>query len=751
MMETDRNLTLFKDEAQELLEEMERALLALEDAPHDETLLHRVFRAAHTVKGLAGMVGMDAMVAVTHEVETTFDAIRAGRLSLTHELATLALAAVDHLRTLTQHAGGEPTTTAADSETGGRLAAAFRARAMQAGVTLDEHCMTEDDASAAAGAFATHPEAPSWRFAAPPAGAAGAERQPACFRITLKPRSPETLDDQAGLVDPLDILDSLRALGPCRVRVHPEDVTPLEGLGVPAAEAALAPQLWWDVELCAPDAALPAEDFENAIRDALLFAEETLDVTLAPLDDATPPAPPVRGDFADSADAATSATSATVAASRQDPTAPETAASPLAVQGGEGPGASAPPTSGPPFASCEDRRRADSPTTPIRERRRRAHETLRVEATKLDDLVGLVGELVIAQSRLTQIAEDVGDGGLTGVVEEIDQLVGSLRDATLAMRMLPIGGAFDRFRRLARDLANELGKELQLTTSGEETELDKTVIERLGDPLVHLLRNAIDHGLEPPDERERLGKPRAGTVRLAAEHTAGSVVITIEDDGRGLDRDAIAAKAVERGILTDASRLSDAEVFDVIFHPGFSTAAQVSDVSGRGVGMDVVRRNIEALRGQTLLESEPGRGARVTVRLPLTLAIIDGLEVRVGPERYIIPLSSVEECVELPRASRRRDECILNLRGGIVPYIHLRDWFDAPGEPPAIEQVIITREGGALVGVVVDEVLGQQQTVIKSLGKIYHHLEEISGASVGGDGAMSLILDVAALVKKAQG
>ncbi|GFK95184.1 Chemotaxis protein CheA [Fundidesulfovibrio magnetotacticus] len=372
-------------------------------------------------------------------------------------------------------------------------------------------------------------------------------------------------------------------------------------------------------------------------------------------------------------------------------------------------------------------------------------QSLRVEAAKLDNLVNLVGELVIAQARLTQVASDVGLSSLTAVTEEIERLVGELRDNTLSIRMLPIGTTFSRFRRLVRDLCSELGKDIALEAEGGETELDKTVIEQLGDPLVHLLRNSIDHGIEAPEAREAVGKPRQGRIVLSAKQAGGAVVIRIADDGKGLDPARIREKALERGLIAPDVRLSDQECCQLIFAPGFSTAEKVTSVSGRGVGMDVVKRSIEALRGAVEIDSVPGRGAAVTITLPLTLAIIDGLQVRAADEHYIIPLSMVEECVELADGRHSRGRT-LHIRGEIVPYVRLRETFLLPGEHPGLEQVVITRHENGRTGIAVDEVVGQQQTVIKSLGRLIGRVEGISGATINGDGSMALILDVPQLV-----
>ena len=371
--------------------------------------------------------------------------------------------------------------------------------------------------------------------------------------------------------------------------------------------------------------------------------------------------------------------------------------------------------------------------------------SIRVPAQKLDFLVDLVGELVTAQARLTQFASEQNDARLQAISEEIERLSDELRDNTLGIRMLPIGSTFSRFKRLVRDLSQELGKRIVLETRGEDTELDKTVIERLNDPLVHLLRNSIDHGIEGPEERVAQGKSPEGRIELSAEHSGGEVLIRIIDDGAGINPERIRAKAVEKGIIAADTLMSDKDALMLIFAPGFSTADKVTSVSGRGVGMDVVKRNIDALRGRVSLESVPGQGTTISVRIPLTLAIIDGLQVQVEDSYFIMPLSAVEECVELIRKDRNRAD-LINLRGQMVPYVSLRAGFEIPGQTPEIEQVVVCNSQGRRVGIVVDRVIGEHQTVIKSLGKVYQDVRGISGATIKGDGSMALILDIAALV-----
>ncbi len=370
--------------------------------------------------------------------------------------------------------------------------------------------------------------------------------------------------------------------------------------------------------------------------------------------------------------------------------------------------------------------------------------SLRVPILKLDNLVNLVGELVTSGARLNEIGNNSENEELRSLAEEMDRLVSELRDNALNIRMMPIGSIFSKFNRLVRDLSQQLGKKISFITEGEETELDKTVIEKLNDPLVHLIRNCIDHGIEPAEDRQAAGKPAEGNIRLAAQHSGAHVLIIIEDDGAGMNKEAILSKAVEKGLVSENTQLTDKEIYGLIFQPGFSTAKAVTNVSGRGVGLDVVKKSIEELRGTVEIESAVGRGTTITIKLPLTLAIIDGLQVRVNNENYIIPLAVVNECLifENDGKNNSNNRRLIELRGEMLPYISLREFFNIKGEKPEFEQMAVIENSKGRVGILVDEVVGQYQTVIKSLGKIYQNAEGLSGATILGDGSVALILDI---------
>lgn len=519
-------------------------------------------------------------------------------------------------------------------------------------------------------------------------------------------------------VNPLALLDELRDLGPCTVVAQTDALPTLELL------APLDCCLSWDV-------VLTTEHGRSDIEQVFIFVIDEMDLEI----EAVPPAEErwrlgdilvERNDVAQVA--------VEEAAAAQEPIGS------LLVQAGR--------LSPDKLAAAlgeQQHVRAEAQAS-------RASATVRVPADRLDDLMNRVAELVIAQSKLEQIAGESRDPELNSVAEEIARIALGLRDTTMSVRMQPISALFGRYRRLVRDLSEGLNKEIEFVTFGEETELDKTVIERLGEPLIHLIRNAIDHGIEPASERLELGKPARGRIALSGRHSGAEVIISIQDDGRGLDPDAIRARAESRGLLAPDAAVTDAELFQLIFAPGFSTAERVTSLSGRGVGMDVVKRTIDELRGRIDLESVRGRGALMSLRLPLTLAIIDGLLVRVGQSRYVIPLAAVEECVELSRerevASQNRS--FLNIRNSLVPYLKLRELFGMQTPPDPYQKIVVVSAGEQRVGLVVDEVIGDHQTVIKTLSPLHADVSAFSGATILGDGSVALILEISHLVAEGQ-
>lgn len=384
--------------------------------------------------------------------------------------------------------------------------------------------------------------------------------------------------------------------------------------------------------------------------------------------------------------------------------------------------------------------------TQVSEKKAVEARLIRVQADKLDQLIDLVGELVIAGASANLLATRSGQGDLIETTSVLSRLVENIRDSALQLRMVQIGETFNRFNRVVRDVSKEIGKEIDLIITGAETELDKTVVEKIGDPLMHLVRNCMDHGIEQGAVREAHGKDRRGTVQLNAYHDSGSIVIEVIDDGGGLPRDKIFNKAVEKGLIQPTQALSDQEIINLIWEPGFSTADQVTNLSGRGVGMDVVRRNIQSLRGNCDVASVEGEGTTFTIRLPLTLAIIDGFLVGVGKSAYVIPLDMVIECIEQRDNTADRD--FHNLRGEVLPFVRLREMFEIEGERPVRENIVVVQYAGQKAGIVVDQLMGEFQTVIKPLSSIFRHLRGIGGSTILGTGEVALILDVQALVQR---
>ncbi len=681
---------IFRQEAVDLLAQLEGALLDLEASPDDRSLIDQAFRALHTLKGSGAMFGWDALAAFTHHIESAFELVRSGTLGMTRELVSLSLAAADYIRVLLERP---------------ESAARLRGEALLASI--------RDLTGSVGGHNADTAKPPS-----SPKGAVPISER--VFRIRFHP-SREVL---AVGCNPLLLLDELRGLGTCTVVPITDGVPTLEEM------APTGCYLAWDV-------LLTTKAPRSAIDDVFLFVADQSKLTIddIPIEEGASGGRRIGEILVERGDVAPADIHETLG--RQERLGS------LLVKSGK--------VSEDRVASALGEQRHLREASKARETKA-SGGTIRVPAERLDSLMDQVGELVIAQARLMQVAIADANPLLKAISEDIARLASELRDTTMSIRMLPIGTLFGRFRRVVHDLSHELGKAVELTTAGEETELDKTVIESLNDPLVHLIRNAIDHGIEDAGRRAAAGKTANGRVHLSAVHSGAQVLITIEDDGHGLDRGAIRAKAEERGLLQPGQEVADTELFACIFQAGFSTAAAVTSVSGRGVGMDVVKRTIDGLRGSIEVVSALGQGTAITLKLPLTLAIIDGLLVRVGEERYVVPLSAVEECVELTRLEDIRSDGrnFLNIRGEIVAFIRLRRLFESPGEPELIQKVVIVTLGEARVGLVVDQVIGQHQTVIKSLSRMHRNLEGFSGATILGDGAVALILDIPHLIKFAR-
>jgi two-component system, chemotaxis family, sensor kinase CheA len=666
----------FRVEAMERLQELESSLLELEESPESEELIGQIFRALHTIKGSGAMFGFDEVASFTHEVETVFDMVRNGKMSVEKELIDLTLKAGDLIHNMLD---GKETPERDD------LAAAFKRYLPGAAEAVASHAPKEE------------------------------KKETRTYRIRFRPEP----DLFASGTNPIPLLNELRQLGDATVIAQLDGIPSLEDMN---------PELcytYWDI-------VLTTDKGENSIKDVFIFVEDLAEITIEPAQEGKRLGEIMieKGDV-----------------KKEDIEKVLKEKKPigeLLVEKG--------------LVSKDKVASALAEQTQVKEVKEKrqkddAVSSIRVAADKLDKLVNLVGELVTVQARLTQKSSSEKDPDLTLIAEEVERLTEELRDTTMSIRMLPIGTTFSKFKRLVRDLSSELGKEIDLTTEGGETELDKTVIEKLNDPLVHIIRNSVDHGVESPEIRQSIGKPRQGMVHLSAKHSGAYVLVEITDDGAGLNKERIRAKAVERGLVAPDQDISDKDLYGLIFAAGFSTAKNVTSVSGRGVGMDVVKKTIDSLRGSIEVQSEEGEGTTISLKLPLTLAIIEGLLVEIGTHQFVLPLSAVEECVELTRedVEKTHGRHMANVRGSLIPYMRLREEFGIAGELPELEQIVITEIDRARMGFVVDHVIGQHQTVIKTLGKAYRNVEGISGATILGDGTVALIVDVARLQKMAGG
>jgi len=697
----DNHTQTFIEEAFELLSDLEEALLELEENPGNSELIGRVFRALHTIKGSGAMFGFEDVAHFTHTIETVFDDVREGRLPVTEELVSLTLKARDLIRLMIE-APSDEASLPQDAQT---LIDSFR---RIADGKNPQPTPTQDPNNDSKGKEASSLP----------------QQRPECtFRVRFTPSADIFLTG----TNPLLLLNELNFLGDCRAFANLDGIPHLDDIDPERCYVS------WDI-------ILTTDRGMDAIKDVFIFIDDAsvVDISMIDSEDSSLVEEETKklGEIlVERQDIGTEELARTLSEKKKlgEILVEKGLVSKEKVEA----------------ALIEQEQLRKVKKTPKTEEG--AASSLRVPAEKLDTLVNLVGELVTVQARLTQMASLFNNPELVSIAEEVERLTGDLRDNTLNIRMLPIGTTFGRFKRLVRDLSQELGREVEMTTEGAETELDKTVIERLNDPLVHLIRNSMDHGIEAPDVRESLGKPRAGMLHIAARHSGAYVLIEITDDGAGIDKEAIRRKAVERGLIAADMELQDKEIFSLIFAPGFSTSETVTSVSGRGVGMDVVKRTIDNLRGSVEINSEKGEGTTVTLKLPLTLAIIEGLLVEIDRQFFILPLTIVQECVELSREdvelSHGRD--IANIRGEIVPYIRLRESFAIKGTRPDIEQIVITGVERSRIGLVVDNVIGEHQTVIKSLGKVYRDIEGVSGATILGDGTVALIMDVARLTDAA--
>ncbi|WP_434580738.1 chemotaxis protein CheA [Pseudomonas sp. Z5-35] len=673
----DQAQQTFIVEAREQLQAMEESLLQLENDPGDDDAIGAIFRAAHTIKGSAGLFGLEPIVSFTHIVEDVLDRLREGSVTVDPGLIAVLLKSGDHMLELIDVVANQ----------GSTLQPPALAREMELCQMLQEY---------QAPTLATEPTPTPQTETTEPGEAS-------LWHISLR-FGQEVFRNG---MDPLSFLRYLQTLGDI---VHITTLTD----AMPTVEA-------WDAESCylGFDIEFRSAAGHAAINEVFDFVREDCQIDIVAAQDIEREA---NTGLVANAQAQVDESTAMVTTGELMPDQRKTPRMPAQVSPDK-------------QAVTSDSKGKDG-------------TYVRVNADKLDELINLVGELVIASAGASLLARTCQNDPLQEAALSVSGLVEEILDGALRLRMIPIGETFNRFRRVVRDVSQELGKDIDLIISGAETELDKTVVEKIGDPLMHLLRNAMDHGIETAEARRAVGKPAKGHLHLNAYHDSGSIVLEIADDGAGLNRDRILEKAHERGLIAPGANLTDQEIYNLIFEPGFSTAQAVTNLSGRGVGMDVVKRNITLLRGTVDLDSQPGKGTVVRIRLPLTLAIINGFLVGIGQSTYVIPLDMVQECIELSEDDgvASREQGYLDLRGEVLPLVYLRDHFHHEGPASRRQNVVVVRYAELKAGLVVDDLLGEFQTVIKPLGKLFGALRGISGSTILGSGAVALILDVPALL-----
>jgi two-component system chemotaxis sensor kinase CheA len=725
-MDLDAIQQIFFQECEEGLAGMEAAFATLRDGDDDPETINGVFRAVHSIKGGAGAFGHERLQAYTHQYETLLDLIRNGTLALTPALLDTVMGAFDLLAdhvAAAQNGGDAPSDTAMLD----RLAAAaggeapapeaahapgVEAAAPAIGAPMyEEEVVPEVDLDDLMAMLDGGDMTGGTPVAAPaPDAVAVAPAVAGDWTLDYRPAA-NAFDNGA---EPLLLLRELSLLGAV---VAGCDRTALPGLDALDPDCAY---LAWRL-------ALPGHVAEDDIRAVFEFTDACA-LTLARIGGTAPAVEDEDRDMAGDG-AGVGAGAAATAAAPAPVAAPAPAATPVAPA--------------PPAANDDARVRAPAAV---------AAQTIRVDLDKLDRLVNLVGELVITQAMLAQRLSDAGMGGTTELTD-LEHLTRELQESTMAIRAQPMKTVFSRVPRIIRELEGETGKRVRLEVEGEMTEVDKTVVERIGEPLTHLIRNAVDHGLEMPDVRLAAGKPAEGVVRLSAQHHSGRIVITVSDDGKGIDRVRVRAKAVERGIVAADAVLSDEEIDNLIFAPGFSTAETVSNVSGRGVGMDVVRKNIQALGGRIGIQSREGSGSSFSLSLPLTLAVLDGMIVTIGAQTLVIPLGHIVESLRPSAASLNGfgvDGALLDVRGAYVPVLPVADHLgiaDAERDPTKAVLIVVDGDHGQ-TALLVDTIQDQRQVVVKSLEANYREIDGIAGATILGDGRVALIVDVDTLTAR---
>ncbi|MBR4153689.1 MAG: chemotaxis protein CheA [Selenomonadaceae bacterium] len=721
-METNQYMDMFLDESHEHLQSLNDGLLGLEDNAEDLSILNEIFRNAHTLKGMSATMGYNRIAELTHEMEDVLDMLRKEQLAVTGDIIDTLFKCIDSLEQMINNvANGDPEDLIDVSDLVAKLSAILRG----------------EDGGAV-------PVAPKKEETAPAPAA------------TAAPETPAETSEEIGADLPVFLTETEKKL------INEAKKTGMRGmyLKVTLAESCLLKsarsymvmnsleEVGEVIRIIPPAEDLEQEAFdrefevilvttadEEAVQNAVLGISEIEKAETQVIKfgaPATPAPAPVAEQKSTSSAAATAPTPAPAPAPAPKPTSSAPSNAPVSKPSGGGAGGNAAQNA-------------------AAQKKSHAGQSVRVDIDKLDTLMNLMGELVINKVRLEQIGQTHRLSELTETLEQMDRVTTDLQNIVMKVRMVPVSQVFNRFPRMVRDVTKELNKEINLTIEGEETELDRTVIDEIGDPIMHLLRNSLDHGIEMPDEREAKGKPRVGEVGLIARHEGNNVVIMVTDDGKGIDADIIRRKAVEKGLYTqeEVEQMDDADAVRIVFLPGFSTAEKISDISGRGVGMDVVRSKIESLSGQVDVETHVNEGSVFKIKLPLTLAIIQAMLVQVQDEMYAIPLASIDSTLSIQPSDIRtvQNNEVIVLRGEIIPIIRMEETLMVPHTQDTNELfVVVVHAGEAKAGIVVDKLIGQQEIVIKTLGNLFMGLKMFSGATVLGDGRVALILDVATML-----
>ncbi|MBT3724131.1 MAG: chemotaxis protein CheA [Gammaproteobacteria bacterium] len=727
-MKIDENIQIFISEGEELLQEMESSLLELEESDNYDEVLAKIFGAAHTIKGSAGLFGFDHIIHFTHIVENVLDDMRNGLIPTSSDLITVLMRSRDYIITLLEGLADDFEGDKTEEEELIQLLKAFKSGDSEPPVSCDSNNSVADRENATTESSTEHTLTDH-------------------YHLSIRYGS----DTFRQGFDPASIFQQLSDLGEIKETVFIDQNLPL--LDELEPEGCF---VGWEI-------ALKTDVTKEQINDIFKYLEDCQLTILSPkshfseyqhLIEQLPEEEMALGQILLQTGSLTSDELQQVLnqqnenADSGEPSSKHLTGD-LLVENQ--------------MVQQEVVNEALNKQFKVREQKQKALTFVKVDSEKLDKLINLVGELVINGAKLDQITDLVANEELNESTESMTLALADLREVALGLRMVPIGMTFNRYHRVIRDISKELDKKIKLEIYGADTELDKTVIEKIGDPLMHLIRNSLDHGIEMPDERIRQGKPAEGTVTLQAQHEAGYITIQIIDDGKGLDANILLKKGLEKGLVKDSEKLSKQEIFNLIFAAGFSTANEVSNISGRGVGMDVVRRNIESLRGNVYIDSELGTGTTITIQLPLTLAIIDGFNVSIDDESYIFPLDMVHECLTLtqPQIEEASMHDYITLREEVLPIVHLKEHFDInhqqlDGETISEQRrrrnnIVVVQFANKKIGLMVDELLGEVQAVIKPLGLVFKGLSGFAGFTILGSGMVALVLDIPSLIKQVVG